>query len=95
MHAGQTSGRALKRIAGMLRRFPSCGGVRRGGRVAGGPDSPPASTGSEPSAPARAVDAAANNETLELAYLSFAVATAMTRRCSPPPRPPPRPATPS
>ena len=78
MHAGQTSGRVLKRIAGDRRgdSAPGCG-LRRGG-IAGpgvgtGLGGATASSGTGASEPPASQGAGAE-ETLELAYISFAVA---------------------
>jgi ribose transport system substrate-binding protein len=72
MHAGQQSGRTLKRFSGLVAVMALLVAACGPAASSAAPTSPPASTGSEPSTPP--ASAPANNETLELAYISFAVA---------------------
>ena len=76
MHAGQTSGHALKRIAGIVAAIPlvvaACGTASSPAPASAPASAPPASSGTGASAPAS--QATSPEETLELAYISFAVA---------------------
>jgi ribose transport system substrate-binding protein len=75
MHAGQESRRTLRSIAGLVAAIPLVvAACSSGGSSAAPSAAAPSQAASQAAAPSAAASAPANDKTLELAYISFAVA---------------------